>query len=167
MEKENLELKEHRAEIKAGPHITINTALFSALIVFFTLIVTINPQILKEDTILSLQLCISIILLLYSSISRARIAIYYDSKINKFGTFLYANGLGCFINVIGILIFDVVSMKASLTYFISALLILGYYSYLVIRHYKDNYNAWRYKKDALTLVIILVLGLFKVLGFYN
>ena len=64
--------KTQKKEVKASIRIGVNSTLISASFVIFVLLFTLNPQILKENKIIAIQIVMSIPLLVSATLARTR-----------------------------------------------------------------------------------------------
>lgn len=67
------------SEIKSGSRLNINLYLLSITFTVFTLIISINPTLLKESTACTLQLTLCVPLLISSIFARSKLALTRDA----------------------------------------------------------------------------------------
>lgn len=150
----------------AGMHVTFNSTFIFITVTLFTFIIAENGQLLKQDYFLGIQLILSILLFIYSSMSRSRNLKYNSNRLNKFAITCFSCGLVFFLNSVGILIFYLVSKNLSILFFIFYITIfMTYYTIIGIDRHELKKKI-KVKKDLLILLIILFLGFFHILGFY-
>lgn len=151
---------------KASMRININMTLLLVAFTVFTLIVTINPRILVENALLSIQLTLAIPFLISSSLARTKEIKYKDYGMwYKFGFLNFIIAYSLLINSVGIILYLLVSPYVSIIFFMVTILLSLVYAYAEMSY--DRKNAGMHLKDSsYFILIVLLFGLLPVLGVY-
>jgi len=166
MQKKEENIKEDKYAKKAGLYITTNMTLVFISVTLFTLIVAINSNLLKEDIFLAAQIVLQIPFIIYSSNALSRVSMHPDRVLDKFGIYTHAIGYCMFINSIGIIINLLVSTQLSIIFFSANIAFILVYGALVQRIHLRESGKIRISKELLSLAIVILLGLFHVIGLY-
>tara|TARA_Y100000310_G_C20526476_1_gene736317 strand:- start:426 stop:908 length:483 start_codon:yes stop_codon:yes gene_type:complete len=155
-----------RNVIKSKSRLAINLTLLGVCFSIFTFIIALKPDLLRENLLLSAQLTLAIPFIITSIFARTTLGYTKKPKIwNKYGfiTFLFAYGF--LINVVGVLLSSLVSVRIGILFFIANIILALSYSYMEIKG--DNYKIKRrIKKDLIFISILLFGGILPSLGVY-
>lgn len=151
---------------KAKTRIDINMMLLSISFLLFTLIVTLNPSILSENIILTIELTLAIPLLITSSLARTKNISSVKKKIwDNFGFITFILGYSMLINVIGIFLNSIINIQISMIFFGINILMALLYSSIDIIENKEKLSSRLYK-DILFILILIFGGILPCLGVY-
>lgn len=151
---------------KAKSRIDINVALLSISFLLFTLIVTINPELLSNKPLLAAELTLTIPLLITSALARTKNIDPSKKRVwDKFGFVTYTIAYGFLISVIGIFLGFIVSAQISLIFFGANILMALLYSVINIASDKKKVLS-RFYKDSLFILILIIFGVLPSLGVY-
>ena len=154
VKKEDLEAVHFKADNRAR----INLHLLGIAFTAFTLIVTLKPELLRDYTLLGLQLALSIPLFITSTLCRVN---QFSKESNKhwnnlaYITFLLAYSM--LVNVLGILLALFVSIGLSMLFFVMNVLLAMLYSYFGVRFNRAELKSRLYK-DIFFIIILILLG---------
>ena len=138
--------------------------LFSTVITVFVLMVTLKSSILINNFFLTSQLVVAIPLFLNSVVSNITAQKGKDEKSwQKHASFMFLLGYAFLNNTIGILIAMYVNKYLAIIFFLINWLIMLSYSYLKVK-LKHSLLKERIRKDAMFIIIQIVLGLLPVLS---
>lgn len=154
-------------EVKAGIRISVNTTLISASFVIFVLLFTLNPQILKDNKFIAIQIVMAIPLLISATLARSR-SIYAKHHVGLYKTFhsiCFETAYAMIINSVGLLLSMYTDMAIVITYFMLNITLALVFSALEIAE-KKNKTKERLWKDGLFILIIIFLGLLPLLKIY-
>jgi hypothetical protein len=156
-----------KREIKTGIRVGVNSTLITAGFVIFGLVFALNPEILRNNRFISLQIVSSIPLLLSATLARTR-SIYAVKHIGLFKTFhaiCFESGYAMIINSIGILLSIYTDVYVITVYFTLNVILSLIFSVLEVAEEKDKLfeRVW---KDGLFITLIILLGLLPALKFY-
>lgn len=147
--------------------ISINLNLISISFAIFTFIIAINPGLLLNNDFIPFQMIIAMPLLISSLFSRSRQM--YDTKTDtlydKFGRITFTLGYGFIINVIGILVSSLVSVRIAMMFFAANILLALIYSGIQISEDKQKIKARLYK-DLPFFAVLMFFGILPSLGIY-
>lgn len=151
---------------KAKLRLEVNLWLLATAFTLFTFIIAINPALVKNNNFLSLQLTLAIPLLSSSVFAGSRLSFGNKSaRWDMYGFITFILAYGFLVNVVGILLSTLVSVKIGVIFWginiVSALL----YSLLEILEDKTKIKSRLYK-DSVFILIVVLAGLFPVLGIY-
>ena len=151
------------AEIKSPLYLTWNMRLLGIVFTVFTLIVTIVPDLMRENPFLVYQLVLSIPFLAASSMIRMKQAAIDDpGRLDKYGHFTFLVGYASIINSIGIVLASAVSISAGVIFILANMIVAIMYSLILIA--KCNESIWkRVRKDILFVVLLVAFGLLIIL----
>ncbi len=150
---------------KIAQSIRMNTALLGVAFTIFTFIASTNPQLLKNNNLLAMQLTLAIPLLLCSLFAKQKL-IDNQKRIkewNDYGFVTFILAYGFLINSIGILLSLVVNYKITLIFFLLNIINPITYSYMKIMDDRKIIKE-RIYKDSLFIIIIILLGILPSLG---
>lgn len=159
-------MNQKEKEIKSKLRLDINRTLLAVSFTVFALIISINPSILQDSFLISLQLTFSIPLFLSSIFARSKLAYTKKSKMwESYGFIAFLLGYAFLINVIGNLISISAGYLFSLFFFgANIILPIIYSSFEVV---EDKHKLWsRIKKDFLFIIILVIGGILPVINFY-
>lgn len=153
-------------QLKAKFKSEINLYLLAIAFTLFTFIVAINPALIRNNVYLSLQLTLAIPLLISSTFARAKLS--YSKKpatweLYGFATFILAYAF--LVNVVGILLSTLVGVGIGIVFWGVNIFLALVYSSLEVRESKATISS-RLWKDIVFIALILVAGLFPILGLY-
>lgn len=143
----------------AADKVDVNLRLLGISFVIFTFIIVVNPQLLKNNILLALQLTLSIPLMMSSIFARQRLA--QATKRTRewynygFVTFILAYAFQ--INSIGIMLSYLLSIKIGLIFFLVNIINPITYSYMEVMDDNKKLKS-RIYKDLLFISIIILLG---------
>jgi hypothetical protein len=144
--------------------ITLNTLLAICFTVF-TLVVTIQPGLLR-NTFLSLQLILSIPLLISSIHARIKMSYNRDAKKwDQFGFITFIIAYSFLINSVGILLGYFVGASIIITFFIVNIILAVIYSAIKVSYDSREYHK-RIIEDGMFVLLLLLLGMLPALGVY-
>jgi len=161
-------LREEREinRIKADFHLLMNMTFITVVFAVFVLLVTLNPSVLETDYFLTLQLVLSIPFLMTSSLARAKLGMIGSAKlIDALGLYCFVIAYSFLINVIGILLSRYTPLDMSLIFFGVNVMLTLIYSFTIVHHDSTKLTR-RIWKDSFFFIMILLFGIFHVLGFY-
>lgn len=142
---------------KVNLRVDLNLSLLVICFTIFTLIIAINPLILKKNTILTAELVLAIPLLISSSFARIRMIYSNKREVwNNFGFVTFILAYGFVINVIGMFLTFLIGLKISMLFFVANILSAISYSLIEIIENKGKVIS-RFYKD-LFFIVTLILG---------
>ncbi len=154
-------------EVKAKVRLDINRTLLAIAFTVFGIIVSINPGLFRESILVPLQMTLAIPLFLSSIFARSKLAYSRMPKMwDDYGYVTFLMGYAFLMNVLGILLSMVISLKLSLIFFIFNFVASFSYSVLSVAESKEGIFP-RVKKDLLFYAILVFGGILPVLGFYG
>ncbi|MEI6237370.1 MAG: hypothetical protein WCP03_02100 [Candidatus Saccharibacteria bacterium] len=159
--------KTQKKEVKASIRIGVNSTLISASFVIFVLLFTLNPQILKENKIIAIQIVMSIPLLVSATLARTR-SIYAKRHLGLYKIFhalCFETAYAMVINSVGLLLSMYTDAYIVIIYFIVNITLALVFSILEIAENsgKTKERLW---KDGLFIAVIVLFGLFPLLNLY-
>jgi len=152
---------------KAGSKISINVTLLGISFVLLSFIITMNPNLFSSNFLLSVQLILSIPLLLTSSF--IKIKLIENSKKNiiwkriVFITFTLAYAM--ILNVMGIFLGLFANLSLSLIFFSANIFMALIYSFVEILEGDEGFLS-KFYKDSFFILIIILGGVLPVLNVY-
>ncbi len=152
--------------IKSDVRHNINLWLLSICFTVFTFIAAINPTILKENFLLSLQLTLSIPLFMTSVFARAKLAHTDHVKMwEEYGYATFIIAYSFLINVVGILLSILVTKEIAVIFFVTNILCALLYSVIEVI---DDQSKWmsRVYKDVFFTFTLITLGMLPCLGIF-
>jgi hypothetical protein len=162
MKKEEIEL----TRIKAQDRLNVNLWLLGIVFTIFTFIIAVNPDLLRTDRILAVQLALTIPLFLDSIFARTRMS--YSQKVavwNNYGFITFVLGYAFLTNVIGLLLAFLVSTWVSMVFFIVSICSAVVYSFFEVSENKSRLKE-RFYKDLFFIMVIVILGILPALRIY-
>lgn len=151
---------------KAKLRIDLNRSLLVICFTLFTLIIAINPLILKNNTILTVELILAIPLLISSSLTRMKLVYSNKREIwNNFGFITFIIAYGLLINVIGMFLTSLVNQKISMLFFGANILMALAYSLIEVFEDKEKLSS-RFYKDLFFIAVLVFGGILPCLGVY-
>ena len=144
----------------------VNRSLLGICFTLFTIIVALNPSLLKDNILLTIELTIAIPLLITSSFAKAKIT--HTNRTNlwvryAFYTFILAYSM--LINVIGIFLSIFVNTQVSMIFFgVNIITALFYSGIYIIENQRGIFS--RFFKDALFIILIILGGILPALKVY-
>ena len=151
---------------KESNRVVISSALLAICFTLFTFLIAVNPNLLKENIFLTLQLVLSIPFFTTSLLVRTKTSYtLHKSKWTNFGFITYILAYTFLINVVGISLAIFISVYAALIFFISSIVLALVYSSLEIYYDQARFKE-RILKDAFFVLILVVLGILPALRVY-
>jgi len=150
-------------QAKAKSKMEINLWLLGIVFTLFTLIITINPDLIRQNNFLSLQLVLAIPLLCSSIFARSKLG--HSQKVNLWETYGYLTYILAYsflINVVGIFLSVLVNLQIGLVFWIGNILSALIYSLLEIIGDKEKIGS-RIPKDLIFIIIIIMFGILPVI----
>ncbi|MFC2135653.1 hypothetical protein ACFLTH_13645, partial [Bacteroidota bacterium] len=142
-----------------------NLWLLGASFTFFIFSVNINPNLIKNDIFLSLQITLAIPMFITSVFARNKLAFTeYPEKWDLYGFVTFIFGYTFLINVIGILLSNLVGLVIGLIFFGANILSDLLYSYIDLSE-KKHWIKYIYK-DLLYMLILIFGGILPSLNVY-
>ncbi|RJO60117.1 hypothetical protein C4544_07210 [candidate division WS5 bacterium] len=156
-------------ETKRVPDIRVhmNIAYLHITFTVFILLITLAPELLGDKPILSIQIVLAIPLLFSSIFARSRsVYIGKDTVVwNTYGFICFLIAYALLVNSVGILLSIFANHNTASIFLLANILLAGIYSLLEVREKKERLKE-RVWKDGLFVIILILLGLFPVLGVY-
>jgi hypothetical protein len=151
---------------KESNRIRINTSLLGICFTLFTFLIAFNPDLLKNNFFITVQLVCAIPLIMTSLFSRTK-AVYSRGKNRwrnlSFLTFLISYSF--MLNVVGIFLTLFVSIPIGILFFATNITLALIYSGVQIS-YDSSKLKERFIKDFVFVLILILLGIFPGLNFY-
>src|SRR3989344_5071393 len=129
---------------KSDGKIEISCTLLAICFTIFALIISINPKLFLQNSILTLQLTLAIPLFISSLFARDKLAYTENSeRLDNYGFFIFIIAYSFLINTVGLLLSSVLSVTVSTVFFSVNILLALLYSCVVYgkgmtkRIYKD------------------------------
>jgi hypothetical protein len=152
-------------KFKSQSRMSVNLWLLGASFTFFIFSVNINPDLLKSNIFLALQITIAIPLFITSVFARNKLAYTkYPKKWDQYGFITFILGYAFLINVIGILLSNIIGLTIGLIFFGANILSDLIYSYVDLS--EKNYWVNYIYKDFLYITILILGGILPSLGVY-
>ena len=151
---------------KEDNRIRINVTLLGICFTLFTFLIAFNPNLLKDDVFLTLQLVCAIPLFMTSLLARTK-ASYTPGKTRwtNFGFVTYILAYAFLINVVGIFLMSFVSLLAGFVFFAFNIVLALVYSAVEVSY--DSARAKeRFFKDLVFILILILLGILPTIGFH-
>jgi len=141
--------------------------LLQIAFVLFTFIIALNPDLVRANAFLALQLSLSIPFYFSSIFLRAKISAHPDSPLlwEQFGFYTFITAYAFTINVVGILLAELVGVDIALWFWAANIISALGYSIIEMYGKESNFEA-RIRKDACFIGALLVFGILPALGFY-
>jgi|SRR3989344_4224485 len=150
--------------LKTEIRVAINIALLTLVFAIFTLIITLNANILKENVLLALQLVLAIPLLMSSALSNLKlVTLQHAKKIDMLAHISFLVGYSFLINTIGILLALFVSLPISILFFAANIVMALIYSFILTSYDKKEIKI-RLLEDAYFFISVVILGILPALG---
>lgn len=156
------EMRRHDAEAR----IRLNLALIGICFMLFTFIVAINPDLLKNHILLTIQLTLAIPFMITSTLSLSKLTKPRKIELwDRLGIFTFIVGYGFMINVVGILL-STFSMNwvGMLFYGVNLVLRWAYGMLELIEH--PERKIINPLKELFFTALIVFLGILPSLGVY-
>jgi hypothetical protein len=151
---------------KETNRIKINLTLLGICFTLFTFLIAFNPDLLKNNLFLTLQLVCSIPLLMTSLLARSKASYTLGrNRWTNFGFITYLLGYSFLINVVGIFLIKFVSLSAGLVFFIGNILLALAYSAMEVSYDSPRLKE-RFVKDLTFILILVLLGILPAIGVY-
>ena len=148
---------------KSDGKIEISCTLLAICFTIFALIISINPKLFLQNSILTLQLTLAIPLFISSLFARDKLAYTENSeRLDNYGFFIFIIAYSFLINTVGLLLSSVLSVTVSTVFFSVNILLALLYSCVV---YGKGMTK-RIYKDLVFILLIIILGLLPSIGFY-
>lgn len=145
----------------------MNNTYLLVVFTIFTLLVTLTPELLKEDPFLSIQIVLSIPLLFSAIFARSR-SVYTgkDTRLwNTYGFLCFLIAYTFLVNSVGILLSIFSTPTVVIVFFVANLILSSAYSTLEVRERVERIKE-RLWKDTIFIALIIFLGLLPALGIY-
>lgn len=159
-------MNQKEKEVKSKLRLDVNRTLLAISFTVFALIISINPSLLKNSLIVSLQLTISIPLFLSSIFARSKLA--HAKEINlweNYGFVTFLVGYAFLINVVGNLLSISAGIFLGLAFFGVNMVLPIVYSCIEVK--ENKYKFWsRFRKDFIFILLIVLGGVLPSLGIY-
>ena len=158
-----LEFKHNSSESKNLANVTLLGICFT----IFTFIISIRPELLIRDYVLTLQLVCSIPLFMSTIFARIKAGHLKKAKyVGAYGSTTFLLGYTFLVNVVGLLTSNFISLKISMIFFIVN--ILAALSYTIVQ-IGDHKNTWKRRiiKDGAFIILIILLGILPALGYIS
>jgi len=139
----------------------VNLQLLQISFVIFIFIATANPQLLKNNILLAIQLTLSIPLMMSSIFARQRLmggGIKRIKEWNNYGFITFVLAYGFLVNSVGIVLSSLLGIKIGLVFFLVNIINPLTYSYMEIKDDKKELKS-RIYKDLLFIGIVILLGI--------
>lgn len=155
------EVRMHKADTK----VNVSLFLLGAAFTFFIFTVNINPDLLRDNIFLALQITLSIPLLMTSVFVRSKTA--HSSSPKRwylYGFITFILGYGFLINVIGIILWSIIGVTGGIIYF--SLNVVSSLVYSIVGASNGSKSFVYLFKNALYILIILLGGVLpSIVGF--
>jgi hypothetical protein len=162
MTNKEIELVQEKSKLK----LEVNLWLMGTAFTLFTFIITINPDLIRNNDFLSLQLTLAIPLLFSSIFARGRLTCGKEVVLwNNYGFITFIIAYGFLVNAIGILLSTLVSINIGLIFWLVNILSAFLYSLLEIKEDKAKIST-RLWRDGIFILIVVLGGLLPILGIY-
>lgn len=144
----------------------INMSMLSVAFLLFTFIATIEPDLIRHNAFLSLQLTLSIPLFCTSIFARSRLQHSKQARIwDHYGYITYILAYSFLVNVIGILLSTIVSVHIGLIFWAVNIVSAIVYSLMEIREDGTRFQL-RCIKDSTFALILIAFGILPALGIW-
>jgi len=156
MKKDEIDFRRHKAEAK----ININLWLLGTAFTLFTFVVAINPDLLKENIFLSLQLTLSIPFIMSSVFAWTKL-LHVNNNHNiwdVYGFITFIVAYSFLINVVGIFLSTLIDLKIGLVFFLANIVFGVTYSIFEVVGYKEKIRS-KILKDSLFIILVLLFGI--------
>ena len=151
---------------KEDNRIKINLTLLGICFTLFTFLIAFNPNLLKNNLFITLQLVCAIPLLMTSLLAKVKAS--YKLGKNRWATLgfeTYLIAYAFLINVVGIFLLSSISLLAGFVFFIINILSALTYSVMEL-YYNPQKFYERVTKDLTFIAILIFLGILPALGVY-
>lgn len=146
------------SHVKATAKMSVNIALIGISFTIFTLILTLKPELLRNE-FLSLQLVSAIPFLISSTLARMSLVNAAEQKRwETYGFIGFVLAYSFLVNVIGILLASFVSIGITLVFFVINIIAALIYSSIEVS-YDRNKLKERILKDLIFILIVIFLGI--------
>lgn len=154
---ENMNQRKYRK--KSAVRVEVSLALLAISFTIFTFIATLNPNLLKENLFIALQLTLAIPLIITSIFVRSKLTYTRKTKLfANYGFYTFILSYTLLINSIGLMLNVVISFHAALVFFLANIVGAIIYSYLDITENKGKLSQ-RLKKDWIFILGVILLGI--------
>ncbi|MEI6731979.1 MAG: hypothetical protein WCK90_04855 [archaeon] len=151
------------SRFRADVHIRINLGLLTIAFAMLTFILTVGPSLIKNSFIVAIQLVLTIPLLTFLTLVRSKQGSFRKyTNINPLASLLFSISYGFLLNSIGILLGLLVNTSLAMIFFAVSIIMPIVYSASLIIAKQETFKK-RLLKDALFIVIIIVLGILPAL----
>jgi len=153
--------------VKANTKLMMNSMLAGAVVSIFFLISSLQPQLLKDNPLLALQITVAIPFLITACI----VSSYTDETPNSrlwynFGWFTFIVGYAFTINAIGIILGLITSVALSLIFFACSIILPLVYSFILVQ-FESKSISERIIRDSIFIALQVILGIGEVLGWFR
>jgi hypothetical protein len=162
--KEDKDFLIHRT--KEDNRIRINVTLLGICFTLFTFLIAFNPDLLKKNLFLTLQLVCSIPLFMTSLLARAKSSYTLGRRAwTNLGFITYITAYAFMINVVGIFLFLYVSFFAGIVFYILNIILAVLYSIIEVHYNTDKFKG-KLIKDSYFIALLVLLGILPALEIY-
>lgn len=152
--------------IKENNRIKINVTILGICFTLFTFLIAFNPDLLKQNIFLTLQLVCAIPLIMTSLLARTKASYTLGRRRwNHLGFITYLLAYAFLINVVGIFLISFVSLVAGIVFFIVNILAAIVYSLTEVSYDQSRLRE-RMIKDLVFILILVLLGILPAMGIY-
>ena len=152
---------------KAHVKVDMNLMLLAAAFTVFTFIGAVNPDLLKNNVLLSAQLTLAIPFLSSSTFARSKLIAYEKAAETweLYGFFTFIFGYAFLVNAIGLMLSDFTRPSIGIVFWILNIISAVFYSALEISEHEATFWSRAFKDALFTLIIVFggILPVLKVL----
>jgi len=134
----------------------INLTLLGACFTIFALIISIKPELLKNNPYLAFQLVASIPLMMVSILARSKFWIH-EKGFDMLGFGAFTLGYVFLLNVVGILLINFVSFFIGIAFLLVSIICALVYSSVNVYYDRKSLKE-RMMKDGIFILLIILLG---------
>jgi hypothetical protein len=151
---------------KQANRILIGVTLLAICFTLFTFLMAFNPDLLKENTFLTLQLVCAIPLFMTSLLSRTKASYTTNQPVWKHvGFFTFILAYAFLINVIGLFLISSISLIIGLIFFVTNIVLALGYSFIEVVY--ENFPVKeRLIKDLTFILVLVLMGILPAISFY-
>lgn len=155
MENREIEFRKSKAESK----LSVNLWLLGVSFTLFTFVIAVNPDLLKNNIFLSLQLTLAIPFLMSSIFARTKL-MHADNSHRVWDTYGFITFIMAYsflINVVGIFLSTLIGIGTGMIFFGANILFALVYSIVEINNCRER--VWfKAFKDFLFIIVVVLLG---------
>jgi hypothetical protein len=158
--------KEEIISRKARDRLDLNKTFLTICFSVFTFIIALNPDLLKENLFLSIELTLAIPLFLTSLFARSKLAYAEKTKLwENYGFITFVLGYAFLINIIGILLSLFINLNVGMLFFGMNIISPLIYSTLEVIENKSKLKS-RIIKDLFFILLLIFGGILPSLKIY-